>query len=242
MTYISFVVFKSKMIHFHYLITYTLLLSSIISLSAPCNISKLDAVFAIDMSSASQAYYKGQKNALEDFVKAISKSGQYNDVALVSYAKDAQVAYPFAGQFNFNDFSAKLAKLQAMGDGRQANKAILEAYNKLFKPRHVSDGAQRAGKQSVRQGGYRIAQNKLFVLFTAGEQDSTKGSILPTEAARLLRDLGVHIVVLEFAPIKNQLIRDVATTQEDVFKMHEGDQLKSAWAKICAQFKEGNFD
>ena len=79
---------------------------------APCNISKLDAVFAIDMSTDSQSQHKAEKDMLKQLTKAISQSGQYNDVALVSYASKANVAFPFQKKFNYDDFAANVDSLQ----------------------------------------------------------------------------------------------------------------------------------
>jgi len=190
-----------------------------------CEITKMDAVFAIDMSTDSEPHHANQKQMLNDLTRAISKSGQYNDIALVSYASDAKVAVPFRKQFDFAQFSSAVGDLQPMDNGRQADKAIVEAYNKLFKPRHSSSGEIITSKR-----------NKLFVLFTAGKQGDKSATILPTEAARLLVDLGVHIVVVAFDETDAK-VTDIASTGDDLYKIYRGDKLTNVWEKICKKFK-----
>ena len=70
-------------------------------------------MFAIDLSTGSAIHHDAEKDMLKQLVKAISQSGQYNDVALVSYASDADVAFPFQKKFDFNDFATTLNSLQS---------------------------------------------------------------------------------------------------------------------------------
>ena len=101
---------------------------------------------------------------------------------------------------------------------------ILQTSPYVFcRPHHVSSGQPPA-------------KHKLFVLFTAGKQKNKGKPILPKDAARLLKDIGVQIVVVDFDET-DPTVAAVSSSPEDDAKVRGWFTQQSLWANICGRLK-----
>ena len=82
-------------------------------------------------------------------------------------------------------------------------------------------------------------KNKLLVLFVAGGQSENNENILPKDAARLLYDLGIHIIIVAFNETNKKVVDIVNNNKENIYKQYEGKGVADIWSNLCHRFKEG---
>ena len=190
----------------------------------------LDAIFAIDLSAQTNLVLNNQKGLLKRLVNQVQRSSDLNNVGLISYASSAKVEIPLSQ--NGYDFNALVDSLQKKNDFRAIDRVILTAHERIFLPRHKELNAKPTFNQKL--------PKKLFVLFTAGDHVDTVNSVLPEDAARLLYDLDVEILVVAFNSTNQDVINIVRGNQENFYTYRDGGDLE-IWNYICDTFKTSEF-
>ena len=199
-------------------------------LSAQCTLDHLDAVFAIDLSAQTDLVLNNQKGLLKRIVNQIQRSSDLNNVGLVSYTSSAKVEIPLS-QNGYN-FNVLVDSLQKKNDYRAIDRAILAAHERIFLPKHKELNAKPTFNQKL--------PKKLFVLFTSGGHVDTVNSVLPEDAARLLYDLDVEILVVAFNSTNQDVINIVRAKKENFYTYRDGEVL-GIWNYICDTFETSEF-
>lgn len=230
---------------------------------ARCELSNLDAVFAVDMSISSLSHHNDEKRLLKVLTESIASSSRSNNVALVSYGGMAQVSFQFQDTFNATFFSETVDKITPIDAGRRLDNAIIKAYEDLFKPRYsgtptylkknslnnidpsVSNNLFNSLGQpstfsnsqipSAGKDKFNNVKNKLFVVFIAGKHLQNGGDVLPRDAARLLHDLGIQILVVAFDETSKD-VKEIVYNKEDVHELYKSSNISDVWFNICQKF------
>ena len=254
------------LLHSHYYVFVNSLLES-------CDLSNFEAVFAADMSIKSSATFQQQKDLLKEFTNILANQGKDNQIGLVSYGGFSSAPFKFSPSFDVNAFHSVVDGLNAVDNGRRVDGAITKAYQEFFKPGYILDGKNtpigsmiskgvtnmgpltsavkqiKAMTYQGMNGGHPNRHGasqgpKLFVLFVAGSQIDDLLSILPRDAARLLQDLGVHILVIPFdkSAMADKKITSITQLKDYILYYENPDQaIQLAINNICKRFpKKGN--
>ena len=199
-------------------------------LLAQCKMDHLDAVFAIDLSAQADLVLNNQKGLLKRLVNQVQRSSDLNNVGLISYTSSAKVEIPLSQ--NRYDFNALVDSLQKKNGYRAIDRAILTAHERIFLPKHKELNAKPTFNQKL--------PKKLFVLFTSGGHVDNVNSVLPEDAARLLYDLDVEILVVAFNSTNEDVINIVRGNKENFYTYRDGGVL-GIWNYICDTFGTSEF-
>ena len=220
------------------------------------------------MSSRSSKNFASIKTFMKDFSEGLFAHIKHLKLGALKYGSEAVVTFPFKANVVGSSavFVGMVERLSEVDSGRSLDAALVSAYEAFFKPEHNQPAGAvsthltvdrikeliAGGREKVLQDDrdqQSINRKKLFVLLVAGDHIDSGINLLPKDAARLLYDLGVQIVVVAFNRNNNnnnnnnnddEIGDDVkAITRNpftDIFRVKEGSLPIPLLKSLCKRF------